>query len=110
MSNSIITDAAVEMGFKYLNESSEEIAAARGNQIRAEYKAKRVFARQFLQADGSVEARKALATDSNEYALAMENVAIAEETWERMKDQRNRADLIIKAWQTAEASGRKFRT
>ena len=110
MSNQIISDEAVEMGFSYLNTSSQEIAAARGNQIRMEYKAKRVFARKFLEAEGNVETRKAAATDHSDYAAAMENVAVAEETWERMKDQRNRAELIIKAWQTAEASGRQIRS
>ena len=102
----VISDEAVEMGFHYLNDSSEEIALARANQIRAEFRAKKVFARMFKHSAGSVEMRKAIAMDSDEYAAAMEDVAIAEATWERMKDQRNRAELIIKAWQTFEASDR----
>lgn len=109
MTRSVISDEAVEMGFHYLNTSSEEIAMARANQIRAEYKAKRVFAKLFLRAEGNVESRKAWATDHEEYAEAMENVAIAESTWERMRDQRNRAELIIEAWRTAEASGRTIK-
>ena len=106
MSSLMIPNEAVEMAFLYLNNSSEEIAAARANMIRAEYKAKRVFARMFMAASGSVEARKAMATDSEEYAEAMERIAIAEETWERMTDQRNRAKLILEAWRTREATER----
>jgi len=106
MTRRVITDDAVEMAFKYLHTSSEEIAMARANRIRAEYKAKRTFARLFRKADGAVEMRKAIATDHDDYAAAMEDVAIAEQTWELMSDQRNRAELILEAWRTAEASER----
>ena len=106
MSRKIITDDAVEMAFKYLHSSSEEIAVARANRIRAEYQAKRVFARLFRHADGNIEMRKAYATDHDDYAAAMERVAKSDETWELMSDQRNRAELILEAWRTAEASER----
>lgn len=106
MNRRVITDDAVEMAFNYLHTSSEEIALARANRIRAEFKAKQVFARAFRAAVGAVEMKKAIATCDPDYEIAMENVAIAEETWERMSDQRNRAELILEAWRTAEASDR----
>lgn len=107
---SVISDEAIEMAFTYLNEQSEQIGIARANLIRAEYKAKRVFARLFMVASGSVDSKKMWATDNDEYAAAVENIAVATQCWETMSDQKNRAELIIKAWQTAEASGRALRS
>lgn len=102
----LLSDEIVQTAFDWLLKSSDEIAMARGNTIRAEFKAKKVFARLFMLADGSVEARKSWAQCHDEYAVAMENVAVAEETWERARDQRNRAELIIEAYRTMEASER----
>lgn len=105
----VLTDDVVQMAFDYLKNGSEEIALARANVIRAEYAAKRVFSRLFKKSDGSVDMRKATATDHEDYAKAMEHLALAEETWERVRDQRNRAELILEAWRTAEASDRSVR-
>lgn len=102
----MLPQEAVDMAFEWLLKSSEEIAAARANKIRKDYQARRVFARLYLKASGNVEARKMWATDHEEYAQAMENVAISEEVWERAQDQRNRATLIIEAWRTQSASQR----
>ena len=102
----LISEDVLDSAFQWLLKSSDEIASARGNQIRMEYKAKRVFARLFLKAEGSVEVRKAWATDHDEYAVAMENVAVSEEVWERLKDQRNRAELVIEAWRSQTATKR----
>jgi hypothetical protein len=106
MSGELISQDVLDSAFNWLLKSSDEIASARGNSVRMEYKAKRVFARLFRHAEGSVEMRKAFAMDHDEYAEAMENVAIAEETWERAKDQRNRCELILETWRTQEASQR----
>lgn len=103
----IITQDVLDAAFEWLLKSSDEIAAARANKIRKEFKARKVFARLFLTAPtGNVETRKMWATDHSEYEGAMEDVAIAEETWERCQDQRNRAELIIEAWRTQKASQR----
>jgi hypothetical protein len=102
----ILDDAAVEAAYKWLNESSEEIALARAEVLRKEFRAKKVFARLVLHAAGSVEIRKAIATTHEEYEAAMEEYFEASRVWELMQDQRNRAETIGKAWQTAEASGR----
>jgi hypothetical protein len=106
---SVLSDDVVQMAFDYLKTGSEEIAMARANVIRAEYAAKRVSARLFKASEGSVDMRKASATDHKDYAEAMERLAVAEETWERMKDQRNRAQLILDAWRTMESSDRSVR-
>lgn len=105
-SGQLITDEVLDAAFEWLLNSSQEIASARGNLIRAEYKTKRIFSRLFSNASGTVDQRKAYATDHPEYADAQEALAVAEEAWERAKDQRNRAELIVEAWRTEQASRR----
>jgi predicted ribonuclease toxin of YeeF-YezG toxin-antitoxin module len=102
----ILDDAAVEAAYKWLNESSEEIALARAEHLRKEYKAKRVHARLVKHGTGAMDLRKAVATDHEEYAAAMEDYFEASRVWDLMQDQRERAKAICEAWRTAEASGR----
>lgn len=105
----IIPEEAVQAAFDWLLSSSNDVAAARANLIRAEFKAKKVHARIFLRATGSVESRKAQATDHPDYEEAMERVFVAEETWTRLQDQRSKAEAILEAWRTQEASQRAIR-
>jgi len=104
-----IPDEAVQAGFDWLRERSDIVGAARANVVRAEYKAKRVMARLMRHATGAMELRKAQAIDSDEYAEAMENLARAEEIWESLKDKRSKAEAILEAWRTQEASQRGLR-
>lgn len=106
MNKQLITDQVLDGAFEWLLQSSDEIAQARANLIRAEYKVKAEFSRLYLKATGAVEARKAWAFSHPEYADAIERLAEAEGTWERAKDQRNRAEMIIEAWRTEQASRR----
>ena len=102
----LLTEEVIDSAFQWLLASSEEIAMARGNVIRTEFKAKKTHARLYLQATGTIESKKAQATDSPEYEVAMEAYATAMEVWERAQDQRNRAELIIEAYRTEQASER----
>jgi spermidine/putrescine-binding protein len=102
----ILDDAAVEAAYKWLNESSEEIALAWATVLRKEYRAKKVHARLVRHGSGAMELRKAVATDHEEYETAMEEYFEAARVWELMKDQRDRARAIGDAWRTAESSGR----
>lgn len=106
MSKQLITDEVVQGAFDYLHDDSRPIASARANLIRAEYQVKRIHAKLFLAATGTIEARKAWATAHDDYAEAQERLAIAEGVWEQQKDQRNRATMILEAWRTEQASRR----
>ena len=108
MSN-FIPDEAVQAGFDWLREKSDVVGAARANVVRCEYKAKRVLARLMKQAEGAMELRKAKAIDNDEYAEAMEDLARAEGIWETLKDRRSKAEAILEAWRTQEASQRGLR-
>lgn len=102
----LLNQDVIDSAFQWLIASSDEIAMARGNVIRTEFKMKKVHARLYLQATGTIESKKAQATTHPEYEEAVENYAIAMQTWERAQDQRNRAELVIEAWRTASASER----
>lgn len=102
----LIPTEAVDGAFSWLLSSSDKIASARANVIRAEYKVKRVYSRLYKAAEGSIESRKAWAIDHDEYAEAIEMLAQAEEAWEYAKDQRHKAEIIIEAWRTEQASRR----
>lgn len=101
-----LTQEVVDSAFEWLTGESDAIANARAQVLRTEFKAKKVMARLFLHAQGSVESRKAQALDSDEYETAMENYFEAVKEWERMDDQRDRARTIIEAWRTASATER----
>lgn len=102
----LIPEAAVQAAFDWLVAESATFAAARANVLRKEYAAKKIFAKLFRAADGSVEMRKAWAMCHDDYAQAMEDVFTAEETWTLMQDQKNKAEAILEAWRTQEASQR----
>lgn len=105
----LIPEEAVQAAFDWLNQNSDLVGGARANLIRAEYKAKRIHARIMRHEQGAMELRKAKATDSDEYAAAMEDLAHAEGVWETLKDRRSKAEAILEAWRTQEASQRGLR-
>lgn len=102
----LITEAMAQAAFDWLASNSDEIAQARGALIRAEYRTKKVWAKQFLEATGSVDVRKATATCSEIYYGACDAHAEAEAHWEKMKDQRNKYELLIEAWRTQQSNER----
>lgn len=102
----LLTDEHVQAAFDWLRENSSATSAARAMVIRTEFKLKKVHARQMLMAQGPEWQRKALATCSTEYEAACEAYAAAEGEWERMRDQRNKCELIIEAWRTQSSNER----
>lgn len=106
MSKQLISDKALDAAFDYLNENSDKIAAARANVLRMEYKVKAVKARLVLTADGAMGLREAYAVSSPEYAAVCEEHVKSVEAWEFATDQRNRAQYVIEAWRTENASRR----
>lgn len=107
MSDRLITQEMAQAAFDWLASNSDDVAHARGALIRAEYRTKKVMAKEFLKADGgSVDARKAAATCSNAYQEACEDHAKAEADWEKLRDQRNKFELLIEAWRTMQSNER----
>ena len=106
MTRPIVTDDMANTGAEWLASSSDDIAHARGTLIRAEYKVKRVHARLFLEAEGSIEMRKAIATCHPEYEAACDVHAQAEAKWEELKDKRNKLELMMEVWRTQSSNER----
>jgi hypothetical protein len=95
-----------QAAFDWLASNSDDVAQARGASIRAEYRVKKIHAKEFLKAAGTETARKATATCSPEYEEACEDHARADANWERLKDQRNKFELLIEAWRTQASNER----
>lgn len=97
---------AVDAAFDWLREASDVVAAAKINMLRKEFRAKKAHAALFRVAEGSIEARKAWATDHEDYERAMEEYFQAAELWEQILDRRNKCEATIEAWRSQEASQR----
>lgn len=107
MRRPLLTEKQIQSAFDLLNESGDEIGTARAMVIRLGYKVKAVQARLTRMApESSLEAKKAWATAHAEYAEVCEQHAEAEGRWEKLKDQRNKAELILECWRTLSANDR----
>ena len=101
-----LPEEAVSAAFDWLREASDVVAAAKINMLRKEFMAKKIHAKLFRAAEGSIDARKAWATDHDDYARAMEEYFQAAELWEQLMDRRNKCEACLEAWRTQEASQR----
>ena len=108
--NRLVSDDAVSEALNHLATSSRDAAAARGMVCRLEFKRKAVRARLTLESNQpTVSAREAAAEASAEYAAACEAEAEAVEADELFRLERNRADTVIRCWQTENANNRAGR-
>lgn len=95
----------VEAAFDWLKDNAGAAAAAKAERIRAEYATKQAKARLFLECgESSVAAKEAWAIIQPEYDKAVEREAEAVEIDEFHRNQRSKAEAIIEAWRTEQAS------
>jgi hypothetical protein len=103
----LITDDKIEAALHFLATTSEDIAAARAQRLRAEFRRKRVKAELLRKANESnAQLREAWAESHPDYALACEGECDAVERDEFLRDRRNGADAVI---ELGEASKRESR-
>lgn len=102
----IVTEQNVSAALEYLNDDPHPVAFARKAVTDAENETKQIFARCFLAADGSVDARKAQAEINADYiaAKAVESQAIY--MLERSKARAKSAEMIIEVWRSENANAR----
>ncbi len=109
----LVTDEMMEEALNYLATSSEIIASARAQRLRAEFKRKRVRAKLILESNqSSAIAREAWAEAHALYHEACEEEVRAVEADELARADRNKADTIIETYRTEEATrraGQSFR-
>jgi hypothetical protein len=105
--HTMLTEAHVNAAFDWMLANSDIIGAARGMQIRTEYQVGQVRARLMRASqESSADKRRAEAEAADDYAIACEKHAQAEAEWERLRDQRNKCELIIEAWRSIQANER----
>jgi hypothetical protein len=105
--NRLISDEWIENALEYLSTCSDKIAAARGQRVRAEFMRKQTRARLMLSSpESSAAMREAWAECHKDYIAACEDEAKAVEEDEWHRSQRNKADTVIEAWRTEQASNR----
>lgn len=102
----IVTDEKVEIALSYLNMDPHPLALARKGMTDAENKARQVFARAFIGAGGSVEARKATAEVSTEYVDAKKEEAETVLEFERHRARVKGAEMILEIWRSEQANAR----
>lgn len=91
-----------------LAEGDMPFAEAKTDVLRCEILAKRARARVFVASDGgSVEWRKASAESHKDVIEADDALVAATLAYERLRAERQRAEILIDVWRTIEASRRK---
>ena len=104
----IITDEQAQAAFDWLVENAGPAAAARAQRERSEYRVKQVKARLFLDAEGTVAEREHKAVAHDDYDKAIDALIEATEADEFHRNQRSKAEAIISAWQTVQATQRAY--
>lgn len=101
----IIEEDWIHTAVEYLMGNSKIAAAAKGMVIRTDYQRKKVRAKLIRDCElPTVAMREAYADSHEDYAKACEAHARAEEEYEFHRNERNKAELIIEAWRTQQAS------
>lgn len=102
----LIPDVMIEAAFEWLQENTGPAAAAKADRIRAEYATKRVKARLFLEAEGTVAERDAQSLAHPDFGAVVKEEAEAVRLDEWHRNQRNKSEAIIEAWRTEQSSMR----
>jgi len=103
----VISEDRLEKAMRFLAETDEELAEAKGEVLRCEQLLKRIQYRLFKSADGSIELRKATAGVSEETARAEEELVSAIVQYEKLKAKRETESTVVEVWRTLESSRRK---
>jgi hypothetical protein len=103
----MIDEKRMEQALLYLSETDDHYAKIKALMLRCEIICKRVRARIYLTAEGSVESRKAAAEVHDEAIGADDTYIGALTEFESLKAKRSRAEIVIDVWRSLEASRRK---
>lgn len=102
----IVDEEKVALSLDYLNIAPHPLALARKDVVDSENKARRVYARAFLSAEGSVEARKAKAELAEAYKEAKAEEAQAILELETHRARVKGAELLLEIFRTEAANVR----
>jgi hypothetical protein len=102
----MISEDRMERALKYLAETDQDVAEAKGEILRLETLLKRVGYRLYLSAEGSIEARKATAGSSPETAKLEEELVSAVVNYEGLRAKRETEATVCEIWRSLNASRR----
>lgn len=103
----MIDEKRLEKAMSFLAETDHEFADAKVHLERAEIVRKRARAQAFVMLEGTVAERQAQAEMDAGVVTADEAYIAAVGTFERLKNQRHRAELVVEVWRSLEASRRR---
>ena len=95
-----------EKAYHYLAETDEEYASAKALKVGREHAMKTAYSIAFLDHEGTVAERQALAYASQRYKEAVKHLEDAVLDYETLHAKRERARLAIERWRTLEATRR----
>jgi hypothetical protein len=102
----IVSEKNVSDALTYLADDPHPLALARYDLVQAENKSRETFARCFLNATGSVEAKKAAAEIAPDYIAAKRDEAEAVKQFEAKRSRVKAAEMLIAIFQTESANAR----
>jgi len=102
----IVSERNISDALTYLADNPHPIAYAQKARADSENASKRAYAKAFLAADGSVEARRATAELDEMYTIAKDNEAAAVFDLETHKSRIRAAEMILEIWRTENANAR----
>lgn len=102
----IVSEKNISDALAYLAIDPHPYALAKKYVADAESKSKRVYAENFLEAEGSVDARKAEAESSAEYQAAKAEESEAILDLERHRSRSRAAEMLIEVWRSENANVR----
>ena len=102
----IVSENNIQTALEYLAIDPHPVALAHKYVTDAENKRKETMARIFLEAEGSVEARKATAEADTECVAAKAEEADAILELERHRARSRAAEMLIEVWRSENANAR----
>jgi len=102
----IVSEKNISDALTYLADDPHPIAKGRFAVTLAENEANKIYSRLFLQAEGSIDARKATALCSPEHIAAKQVEADAVFEYERHKARVKAAEMLLEIWRTENANAR----
>lgn len=101
-----VSERNISDALAYLADDPHPVAIARKHVTDAENVRKRVWAKCFLDASGTVDARKATADCHPDYCAAQDEEAEAILNLERHKSRVRAAEMLIEVWRSENANVR----
>lgn len=103
-SNRIVSDKAVEEALNDLALLDDKEARLKAARDYGETKAKEIYSRAFLTAEGTVAEREAVARTDAEYCAHIENLRNVIEQHQGVKNKRDTLTMVKEVWQTEQAN------